>query len=88
MFGWSYQDWGVDDADTKSSGVSNGLNADADHRPRHALAVVNTRALESTLEKVRAQGGKVTREIVSFPGGRRFHFLDPAGNELAAWSDL
>ncbi len=88
VFGWSFQDWGEDYADIKNSGLSGGLNADAQHRPRHPLAIVYATALEATLEKVRAQNGKITREIFSFPGGRRFHFLDPAGNELAVWSDV
>jgi hypothetical protein len=37
--------------------------------------------------KVQAAGGAIVKEIFSFPGGRRFHFTDPGGNELAVWSD-
>jgi predicted enzyme related to lactoylglutathione lyase len=37
--------------------------------------------------KVAASGGTIVKEIFSFPGGRRFHFTDPSGNELAIWSD-
>jgi predicted enzyme related to lactoylglutathione lyase len=87
VFGWSYKDWGDDYADTQDSGLACGLNADASHRPRSALAVIYSNGLEATLEKVRAQKGRVTKEIFSFPGGRRFHFEDPSGNELAVWSD-
>ncbi len=87
VFGWSYKDWGDDYSDTQGSGLASGLNADASHRPSHALAVIYTAELEVTLEKVRAQNCKITKEIFSFPGGRRFHFLDPSGNELAVWSD-
>jgi uncharacterized protein len=88
IFGWTYKDWGDDYADTQNSGIASGLNADAEHRPKHPLAVIYTTALEPTLEKIRAKGGKITKAVFSFPGGRRFHFVDPAGNELAVWSDV
>jgi predicted enzyme related to lactoylglutathione lyase len=64
-----------------------GINADGEHRPRQPLAVIYSIDLADSLSKVRAAGGKVTVEIFAFPGGRRFHFVDPAGNELAVWSD-
>ncbi len=87
VFGWSYQEWSDDYSDTKGGGLSSGLNADPEHRPRHPLAVIYTADLESMREKVVAAGGVITKDIFSFPGGRRFHFQDPAGNELAIWSD-
>lgn len=87
IFGWSYKDWGDDYADTQSSGLSSGINADPSHRSRHPLAVIYTLDLEKIREKVVESGGAITRDIFSFPGGRRFHFTDPAGNELALWSD-
>ena len=52
-----------------------------------ALAVIYSANLEATEQSVRAAGAVVTRPIFSFPGGRRFHFIDPSGNELAVWSD-
>jgi uncharacterized protein len=88
VFGWSYTDWGDDYSDTKSSGLSSGINADANHRPQHPLAVIYTTELEVAREKVLACKGTITRNIFSFPGGWRFHFLDPSGNELAVWSDV
>jgi uncharacterized protein len=87
VFEWSYKDWGDDYADTAGSGLGSGINADPDHRPQHPLAVIYTADLESVQTKVLAAKGQITREIYSFPGGRRFHFKDPAGNELAVWSD-
>jgi len=86
VFGWSYEDRGADYADTPDSGVASGLNADASHRTKRPLAVVFVTDLEATQARILAAGGRITREIFSFPGGRRFHFKDPAGNELAAWS--
>ncbi|MGJ0391283.1 MAG: VOC family protein [Methylocystis sp.] len=87
VFGWSYQDWRADYADTQDSGVASGLNADAAHKTKRPLAVIFVMDLEGTRAKILAAGGTITREIFSFPGGRRFHFKDPAGNELGAWSD-
>ena len=44
-------------------------------------------SLEDVYAKVKAVGGKIVRETFEFPGGRRFHFADPNGNELAVWSE-
>jgi predicted enzyme related to lactoylglutathione lyase len=87
IFNWSYKDWGDDYSDTQSSGLSSGINADPGHRPKYPLAVIYALDLEAVREKVVELNGVITREIFSFPGGRRFHFKDPAGNELAVWSD-
>ena len=87
VFGWTYKDWGDDYSDTTSSGVGSDINADSEHRSDHPLAVIYTVDLESVREKVVAAGGIITKDIFSFPGGRRFHFKAPADNELAAWSD-
>src|SRR5690349_20538766 len=86
-FGWSSEHWGDDYVDIKGSGLAGGINADPAHRPSKPLAVVYVQDLEVTRQKVIAAGGKVTRDIFAFPGGRRFHFNDPCGNELAAWSN-
>lgn len=87
VFGWSFKDWGDDYVDTASSGVGAGFNADPEHCPSHPLAVVYTTDLEAAQRSVERSGGKLTRATFEFPGGRRFHCTDPAGNELAVWSD-
>ncbi|TKR33351.1 VOC family protein [Luteimonas gilva] len=87
VFGWRWQDWGDDYADTRDSGLGAGLNADPAHRPGAPLAVIYASRLEEARDKAIAAGGALIRDIFSFPGGRRFHFRDPAGNELAVWSD-
>ena len=87
VFGWTYQDWGDDYADTKDSGLASGITADQAHRPKHPLAVIYTDDLEAARARVIEAGGTVTKDIFPFPGGRRFHFTDPTGNELAVWSD-
>lgn len=86
-FGWSFKDWGEQYADTESSGVNSGINGNPAHRPAKPLAVIHVADLEATKEKVLASGGAITKDIFAFPGGKRFHFTDPAGNELAAWSE-
>jgi len=52
-----------------------------------ALVILYANDLEKTRDKVVASGGSLMKDIYSFPGGRRFHFADPCGNELAVWSD-
>ena len=52
-----------------------------------ALAVFYSHDLEATQAKIEANGGSTVKPIFSFPGGRRFHFADPNGNEYAVWSD-
>lgn len=51
------------------------------------LVVIYASKLEETKARVEANGGRIVRDIFSFPGGRRFHFEDPSGNELAVWSE-
>jgi len=87
VFGWSYRKLGDEYADTQDSGINSGINADPENRPAHSLAVIYTDDLETMRKKIVAAGGMITKEIFSFPGGRRFHFKDPADNELAVWSD-
>jgi len=87
VFDWSFQDWGDDYVDTKDSGLSSGFNADPTHRPHAPLAVIYVTDIEESLKKVTDAGGIITKDIFSFPGGKRFHFKDPAGNELAVWSE-
>ena len=85
-FGWTWQDWGPDYADT-SAGIGAGINASGEHQSAVPLAVLKVDDLEAARERVRQAGGAVTVDIFSFPGGRRFHFRDPAGNELAVLSE-
>lgn len=87
VFGWSFRDWGDDYSDTKDSGTATGISAADGHRPAGTLVVLFTVDLEAARERVIKAGGKIAKEIVSFPGGRRFEYVDPAGNRLGVWSD-
>ncbi len=83
-FGWEFIDYGDDYKDIQGAGIAGGI-ARGDLRP--PLAVLQTDDLEAMLETVRAAGAEITREIFSFPGGRRFQFREPGGNEMAVWSE-
>jgi len=83
LFGWSFHDFGPDYAAFNDAAVSGGFNGDATQRTKAPLVVLETDNLESMLEKVKSAGGSITLPIFSFPGGRRFHFTDLSGNELA-----
>ena len=90
VFSWTFTDYGPDYtafsdegldggffASDKSSSTSNGA----------ALIVFYSNDLEATLKKVEQADGKIIKPIFSFPGGRRFHFTEPGGNEFAVWSE-
>ena len=85
-FGWTLQDYGQTYA-AFDQGLDGGFDADPAERTRTPLPVLYAHDLEAMLAKVQAAGGTVARPIYAFPGGRRFHFTDPAGTELAVWSE-
>lgn len=86
-FGWTFDDYGPDYAAPNNAGLDGGFQADASEAPAKPLLILYSTDLEHSLESVQKNGGKITRPIFSFPGGRRFQFTDPSGNELAVWSD-
>lgn len=83
-FGWSFTDFGPTYASTMTGDTDIGFQADAVEKTASALSVIRVDDLKATLTAVEAAGGVVTRTIFSFPGGRRFHFRDADGHELAA----
>src|ERR1700733_13501286 len=83
-FVFSMTDFGPAYACTMTGDVDLGLQADAKEASRAPLPVIQVASLEATEALVKRAGGVVTKAAFSFPGGRRFHFRDPAGNELAA----
>lgn len=84
-FGWTLQAFGPDYACTTTGEVDVALQADADERRPVPLICLRVDDVNAALAAVEAAGGTVSRALFSFPGGRRFHFRDPAGNELAAY---
>jgi uncharacterized protein len=83
-FQWSFTDFGPDYAATMGEHSDLGFNGAEDDRTAAPLAVIEVPDLEAALASVTAAGGAITVPIFGFPGGRRFHFRDPSGNELAA----
>ena len=84
-FGWKFTDYGPEYTAFSGECVEGGF---AVGKPAKGsiLVILYSNKLEETKEKVEKAGGSIVQEIFSFPGGRRFHFIDPDGNELAVWS--
>jgi predicted enzyme related to lactoylglutathione lyase len=85
-FGWKFTDYGPDYSSFEDGRLSGGFTTEADVT-RGPLVVIYVLELEATQKEIEAAGGVTVKPIFSFPGGRRFHFKDPSGNELAVWSD-
>jgi predicted enzyme related to lactoylglutathione lyase len=83
-FGWSLTDFGPTYAATLTGDTDVGLQGDSAEASKAPLPVIDVADLEAALASVEAAGGRIVRPIFAFPGGRRFHFLDPDGNEMAA----
>ena len=83
-FGWTFTDYGPTYA-AFNEGLDGGFQADTAEAPAAPLPVLYSEELEATLAAVEAANGVILKPIFAIPGGRRFHFRDPAGNELAVW---
>ena len=86
-FGWTFTDYGPTYAAFADSGLDGGFQADPEAGLPVPLVVLFAKDLEAMEAKVIAAGGVIVRPIFSFPGGRRFHFRDPSGNELAVFTE-
>ena len=84
-FGWAFTDYGPDYAATTNGSIDVGLNGDPEEALSAPLPVIRVDDLQVAFDAVAKAGGTIARPIFSFPGGRRFHFIDPGGNELAVW---
>ena len=89
-FGWEFVDYGPEYTAFSNQGLDGGFyQADACSQTSNgaALLVFYTTDIDATLSRVENSGGEIIRPIFEFPGGRRFHFLEPSGNEFAVWSE-
>ena len=89
-FGWEFEDFGPEYTAFSGQGLDGGfykstMKSSAENGA--ALAIFYSSNLEETQASVENAGGTICQKIFSFPGGRRFHFIEPSGNELAVWSD-
>lgn len=87
VFGWQFTDYGPDYVAFADGRLNGGFTSQAKAQRGGALVVMYANDLEAIEQAVKDAGGTVVKPIFSFPGGRRFHFTDPAGNELAVWSE-
>ena len=86
-FGWKFTDYGPDYVSFEDGETGGGFARTSSVTAGGPLVILYSTALEVTQATVEKLGGRIAKPIFSFPGGRRFHFLDPNGNELAVWSD-
>jgi predicted enzyme related to lactoylglutathione lyase len=89
VFGWVFTEWGPGYLSFSGAGVDGGFNGGdgAQISTPGVLVVLYADDLPIKLKEIEEAGGEIVRPIYSFPGGQRFHFLDPNGTELAVWSD-
>ncbi|PLA75248.1 glyoxalase family protein [Hydrogenovibrio sp. SC-1] len=90
-FDWSFVDYGPDYIAIENAGLDGGFyQSDKVATPNNGsvLVVLYSADLEASVDQVEAAGGTIVQAIFTFPGGRRFHFTDPNGNEYAVWSEL
>lgn len=89
-FGWSFTDYGPEYIAFTNEGLDGGFFKSDLHSSSHkgsTLIVLYSNELEITQSKIEKAGGTIIKPIFSFPGGHRFHFTDPNGNEYAVWSE-
>ena len=86
-FGWTFTDYGPEYVSFSDSGLEGGFEKTENEIINGALIVLYHKDLDKIKSKIIKSNGRISKDIFSFPGGRRFHFTDPAGNELAVWSD-
>lgn len=90
VFGWTFKAWGEEYLAFHNAGLDGGFyrsKLQSTTANGAALVVFYSEKLEETQAKIEQAGGKIVLEIFDFPGGRRFHFSDPNGNEFSVWSD-
>lgn len=86
-FGWTFTDYGPQYCEFSDGNLKGGFTTTAPVTPQGgALVILFADNLEATLAAVKTASGTIVQDIFEFPGGRRFHFTDPDGYELAVWS--
>jgi len=91
VFAWSFVDYGLEYTAFSNEGLDGGFyksDLSSTTEKGSALLVFYSKDLELTQAKIEGAGGSIVMPIFPFPGGRRFHFADPNGNEYAVWSDV
>jgi len=88
VFGWTFEDYGPHYVAIHGAGIEGGFDAATDKKPTRngALIILYSDDLDASEAAIISAGGLITTSQFDFPGGRRFHFTDPSGNELAVWT--
>ncbi|MFJ4440682.1 VOC family protein [Pseudomonas sp. NPDC089422] len=86
VFGWRFIDYGPTYTEFSDGRLTGGFTTGEAVRPGGPLVILYADDLEATLQRVEAAGASISRATFAFPGGRRFHFIDPDGYELAVWT--
>ena len=90
VFNWSFVDYGLEYTAFSNAGIEGGFyksNQISSTENGSVLIVFYSKELAMTEDRIRNEGGEIIKATFSFPGGHRFHFADPSGNEYAVWSD-
>lgn len=90
-FNWSFTDYGSEYVAFSNAGIDGGFyqsDLNFSSNAGSVLIVFYSDKLDQTQSKIIASGGKIIKPVFEFPGGRRFHFSDPNGNEFAVWTDI
>ena len=88
VFGWKFTNYGETYISFDENGIAGGFEYSDEPIVNGALVVLFHDNLEKSQQKIEEAGGTINIPIFSFPGGKRFHFIDPSGNELAIWTQL
>lgn len=88
VFGWTFKDYGPQYCEFSDGRLTGGFTTTVEVNAKGGpLVILFASDISVTQDRVENAGGKITVPIFEFPGGRRFHFADPDGYELAVWSD-
>jgi predicted enzyme related to lactoylglutathione lyase len=87
LFGWSTQEWGDDYISFNDGRLDGGFRRSEKPAPNGVLIIFFSEDLERDRDRVIALGATISQDIFDFPGGRRFHFVDPLGTEFAFWAE-
>lgn len=88
VFGWKFEDYGPDYTSFFDGRLAGGFTTERPAPAQGLLLVIYASDLTAAQQKIKAAGGTIIKDTFPFPGGSRFHFTDPNGNELAVWSDI
>lgn len=85
-FAWSFKDYGPDYCEFRDGRLTGGFAKGESRGVGGPLVILYANDLEAVQKRIEAAGGRIVKQAYDFPGGRRFHFADPDGYQLAVWS--